>query len=104
MQLRFPNPQIRRLVEGNGSFPGIDGDALERFFEVIAVVGAARSIDDFTALRAFSPTRLDGVASRRWAIPIGPTWQVVLAIEGSGSSQTASLQDIQSRPHLRRTK
>jgi hypothetical protein len=103
VRLLFPNAQTRRLVEGVGTVAGIEGDVLARFFEVIAVVGAAHSIDDLTALRAFKPARLDGSAGRRWGIPMGPEWQVVVTID-DGSPATASVHELRTRFQPRRTK
>jgi plasmid maintenance system killer protein len=103
VRLLFPTPQLRRLVEGTGTVPGIDADALGHFFEVIAVVGAARSIDDLTALRAFAPARLDAPSNHRWGIPMGPEWQLVVRID-DGPPRTASLEEIRSRPQPRRTR
>lgn len=103
VRLLFPNLQIRRLAEGSGTIAGVDGDAVDLFFEVIAVVGAAPSIEDLTALHAFKPARLDGPAGRRWGIPVGPERQLVMTIN-DGPPCTASLDDIQPRPHPRRKK
>jgi hypothetical protein len=98
VRLLFRDDEIRRLYETGAGIAGMDELAIGRFFEVAAVLKAARALKDVAALRAFVPSRVGG----RWSVAVPPGWCLLFSVE-EASPVTACLEELRRLSHRRRT-
>ena len=70
VRLRFTDQGLERLYEDpHAVLPGADGSVTEYFFDTLAVLRAARSLADFSELRAFAALPIDGQPGERRELP-----------------------------------
>jgi plasmid maintenance system killer protein len=96
VRLRFTDQGLERLYEDpHAVLPGADVSVTEYFFDALAVLRAARSLADFSALRAFAAAPVDGQPTVRRAIDLGEGWKLVFSVQADGDEgATATIESL----------
>ncbi len=105
VRLRFTDQGLERLYEDpHAVLPGADVSVTEYFFDTLAVLRAARSLADFSELRAFAALPIDGQPGERREIALGEGWKLVFSVQADGDEgATATIESVRraTRPARR---
>ena len=92
MRLRFTDPGLERLYEDpRAVLPGADVSVTEYFFDALAVLRAAHSLADFSALQAFAALPVHGQPAARRAMSLGQDWSLVFSVEADGAEGATAI-------------
>ena len=96
MRLRFADQGLERLyVDPHAVLPGVDASVTAYFFDALAVLRAARSLADFSALAAFAAVPVKDHFAERRAIALGEDWKLVFSVQADGDEgATATIESL----------
>jgi hypothetical protein len=85
VQFRFADPILERFYVRGVAPEGLPAPVLGYCLDALAVLAAARGVDDFSSLRAFRPVALCVRGRSTLALQLGDEWALTFTVENDGT-------------------
>lgn len=91
MEIAFPNKKLLRLYEtGSGRPLRLEQRLIDSFFEVVAILEAARDIHDLWRRPSLNFEKLQGIKDR-YSVRLDRKWRLEMSIEWTDEAMTVGI-------------